>query len=122
MFRQALHLSPGTYWLGLLTGGDSGVAGVLVFPSRDSAPANTNVFAAGPSNPFGPIASVANAQMTLLLHYQLAPEERDGRSAAYRTRHALLPDASVNAVTPSRATAGRPGSARSRHVRESVSR
>ena len=72
-FPQALHLSPGTYWLGLLTGGDSGVAGVLVFPTRHSAPANTNPFAAGPSNPFGPIASVANAQMTLLLHYQLAP-------------------------------------------------
>lgn len=72
-FHQALHLSPGTYWLGLLTGGDSGVAGVLVFPTRHSAPANTNIFAAGPSNPFGPIASVANAQMTLLLHYQLAP-------------------------------------------------
>jgi hypothetical protein len=72
-FHPALHLSPGTYWLGLLTGGDSGVAGVLVFPTRHSAPANTNMFAAGPSNPFGPIASVANAQMTLLLHYQLAP-------------------------------------------------
>ena len=72
-FPEALHLSPGTYWLGLLTGGDSGVAGVLVFPTRHSAPANSNAFAAGPSNPFGPIASVANAQMTLLLHYQLAP-------------------------------------------------
>jgi hypothetical protein len=72
-FRQTLHLTPGTYWLGLLTGGDSGVAGVLVFPTRHSAPANSNAFAAGPSNPFGPIASVANAQMTLLLHYQLAP-------------------------------------------------
>jgi hypothetical protein len=72
-FIQPLHLSPGTYWLGLMTGGDSGVAGVLAFPTRHSAPANTNPFAAGPSNPFGPIASVANAQMTLLLHYQLQP-------------------------------------------------
>jgi hypothetical protein len=72
-FSTALRLTPGTYWLGLLTGGKSGVAGVVGFPTRHSAPANTNAFAAGPSNPFGPIATIADLQMTLLLHYQLEP-------------------------------------------------
>lgn len=70
-FSKALRVKPGIYWLGLLTGGDSGVAGILVFPTRHSAPANANDFAAGPSNPFGPITGVADAQMTLLLEYEV---------------------------------------------------
>ncbi|MHB8694133.1 MAG: hypothetical protein ACYDHH_23075 [Solirubrobacteraceae bacterium] len=72
-FSKALHLNPGKYWLGLLTGGDSSVAGILVFPVPHSAPLNANNFAAGPSNPFGPIKEVAGAQMTLFLEYAVEP-------------------------------------------------
>jgi hypothetical protein len=68
-FAKAVQLKPGTYWLGVLTGGDSGVAAIRYFPVARSAPTNANVFSAGPSDPFGPIASVDDTQLSVFALY-----------------------------------------------------
>ena len=68
-FPSAVQLKAGTYWLGLLTGGTSGVAAVSYFRVTHSAPTNVNVFSSGPSNPFGPIATVSAAQLSVYALY-----------------------------------------------------
>ncbi|MHB8695391.1 MAG: SchA/CurD-like domain-containing protein [Solirubrobacteraceae bacterium] len=68
-FPQQLHLQPGNYWIGLLTGGTSAVAGSTFSTVPQSAPANDNVFSAGPSNPFGPITRVGDTLLSQYLFY-----------------------------------------------------
>jgi hypothetical protein len=66
----SLHrMRPGRYWIGVLTGGDSGVAAIRYLPVAGSAPTNANAFSAGPSDPFGSITSVADTQMALYVDY-----------------------------------------------------
>lgn len=68
-FPQQLQLQPGNYWIGLLTGGTSAVAGSTFSAVPQSAPANANVFSAGPSNPFGPITRVGDTLLSQYLFY-----------------------------------------------------
>lgn len=68
-FPQQLQLQPGDYWIGLLTGGTSAVAGSTFSTVPQSAPANNNVFSAGPSNPFGPITRVGDTLLSQYLFY-----------------------------------------------------
>jgi hypothetical protein len=68
-FPQQLQLQPGNYWIGLLTGGNSAVAGATFSPVPQSTPANGNDFATGPSNPFGPLARVGDTQLSQYLFY-----------------------------------------------------
>jgi hypothetical protein len=77
-FAKAVHLNPGTYWLGLLTGGTTGVAAIRFFPVPSSAPTNANLFSAGPSDPFGPIASVGDAQLSLYAFYVVPNQTTTG--------------------------------------------
>jgi hypothetical protein len=63
-FARAVHLKAGTYWLGVLTAGTSGVAAIRYFPVPNSAPTST-----GPANPFGPITNVADTQMSVFALY-----------------------------------------------------
>jgi hypothetical protein len=68
-FAPYLRLRPGAYWIGLLTGGQAGLAGVAYFSVPGSSRSNANDYALGPSNPFGPLGSNGEIQMSLYLFY-----------------------------------------------------
>jgi hypothetical protein len=70
-FASSLALDSGDYWLGLISGPQPGVAAFAYDPVPGSRASNTNPYAAGPSDPFGPIVT-DNAQMSLYLVYDVA--------------------------------------------------
>ena len=67
-----LQLTPGAYWIGVIAGDESGVAGV----AYDSIPAtdeqNTNPYPAGPSDPFGP-GTAGDERLSLYMDYFAPP-------------------------------------------------
>jgi hypothetical protein len=70
-FASPLDLSSGDYWLGLISGPQPDVAAAALDSVPGSGARNPNTYAAGPSDPFGPI-STDNAQMSLYLVYDVA--------------------------------------------------
>jgi hypothetical protein len=70
-FAQRLALPSGDYWIGLITGGQPGVAAIAYNFVQGSRAYNSNDYTAGPSDPFGPI-SVDDAQMSVYLFYAVA--------------------------------------------------
>ncbi|MGZ4196536.1 MAG: hypothetical protein ACXVEW_03930 [Solirubrobacteraceae bacterium] len=70
-FASPLALASGDYWLGLISGPQAGVASIAYDPVPGSRDGNANAYAAGPSDPFGPIGT-DNAQMSLYLVYDVA--------------------------------------------------
>ncbi len=52
-FASAVPLSPGTYWLGFITGSTTEGMGYAYDNVTNSRAYNTNTFASGPTNPFG---------------------------------------------------------------------
>jgi Subtilase family/Invasin, domain 3 len=56
-FPTPPHLAAGNYWLGVLTGNSSGVAGFRYDSVSGSRDYNSNTFTSGPSDPFGPITT-----------------------------------------------------------------
>ena len=67
-----LLLAPGTYWIGIVTGGDPGVAGVAYDPVPADLAYNANPFGAGPSDPFGP-ALTRDERLSMYLTYFAPP-------------------------------------------------
>jgi hypothetical protein len=67
-FSSPLDLAPGSYWLGVISGPQPGVAAFAYDPVRDVRVGNANPYADGPSDPFGP-SLTDNAQMSLYLVY-----------------------------------------------------
>jgi len=67
-----LLLQPGAYWIGVISGGDPGVAGVAFDPAPADLVYNANVFTAGPSDPFGP-PSTRDERLSLYLSYYAPP-------------------------------------------------
>jgi hypothetical protein len=70
-FARPLTLPSGDYWLGLISGPQPDVAKFAFDPVPDSRAGNANAYAAGPSDPFGPIVT-DSAQMSLYLMYDVA--------------------------------------------------
>jgi hypothetical protein len=70
-FARPLTLASGDYWLGLISGPQVDVAAFAYDPVSGSRAANANAYAAGPTDPFGPIVT-DNAQMSLYLVYDVA--------------------------------------------------
>jgi hypothetical protein len=70
-FSSPLNLESGDYWLGIISGPQPSVAAFAYDPVSDIRARNANPYAAGPSDPFGPIIS-DNAQMSLYLVYDVA--------------------------------------------------
>jgi hypothetical protein len=62
-------LSPGTYWLGFISGAESGGLGYAYDRVAGSRAYNTNAYASGPSNPFG-AASRDSEQASIYASYQ----------------------------------------------------
>jgi hypothetical protein len=67
-----LLLPPGDYWIGIITGGDPGVASVAYDPAPADLAYNANAFSAGPSDPFGP-TSTLDQRASLYLTYYAPP-------------------------------------------------
>ena len=70
-FASPLDLRSGDYWLGLISGPQPSVAAFAYDPVTGSRATNANPYAAGPTDPFGPIVT-DNAQMSLYLVYDVA--------------------------------------------------
>jgi hypothetical protein len=68
-FPRLLHLVPGNYWIGVILGGQSGVAGVAYDTVPGVLDYNANPYSAGPSDPFGPIAT-GDVQLSLYMAYE----------------------------------------------------
>jgi hypothetical protein len=71
-FASPVVLAAGKYWIGLLAGGKSGVAGVRYVGVGGSDDYNGNTYSAGPSNPFGSF-STNNQLMSLYATYSTSP-------------------------------------------------
>jgi hypothetical protein len=67
-----LLLPPADYWMGIIAGGDPGVAGIAYDPAPGDLASNANAFAAGPSDPFGPISTL-DQRVSLYLTYYAPP-------------------------------------------------
>jgi subtilisin family serine protease len=63
-----LSLSAGSYWVGVITGGTSGVAGFRWDSVSSSRYYNSNSYTSGPTDPFGS-ATVDGEQMSLFAKY-----------------------------------------------------
>jgi hypothetical protein len=67
-FSSPLKLAAGNYWLGVITGATWGVAGYRYDSVAGSRDYNSNVYTAGPSNPFGAVTLDAE-QVSLYATY-----------------------------------------------------
>jgi hypothetical protein len=64
-----LLLPAGDYWIGIIAGGDPGVAAVAYDPVPGDLAYNANAFTAGPSDPFGPLSTLDERLSTYLSYY-----------------------------------------------------
>jgi hypothetical protein len=69
-FPQPVTLTPGEYWIGVLTGERSDVAGFRYQLAPGSEDSGANPFAAGASKAFGPFA-VGGERLILDVDYDL---------------------------------------------------
>ena len=67
-FSSAVKLAAGNYWIGLISGATSQVAGFRYYRVENARDYNTNAYASGPSSPFGPFATDSE-QMSLFATY-----------------------------------------------------
>ena len=71
-FPAPVRLAAGTYWIGIISGAPSNVAGFrydTVVAARDI---NTNAYSSGPTDPFG-LAYMDSKQMSLYASYEKGP-------------------------------------------------
>jgi hypothetical protein len=71
-FTPNLVLAPGSYWIGVITGGQPGVADIPYDNEPGALAYNTNTYASGASDPFGPI-TVGDKLLSLYLDYLVRP-------------------------------------------------
>jgi hypothetical protein len=67
-FASYLRLPAGAYWIGLISGGQPGVASIVYDDGPGVLAFNDNAYSAGPSDPFGSI-TVGNQLRSLYLDY-----------------------------------------------------
>jgi hypothetical protein len=67
-FSSPLKLAAGSYWIGVITGATSNVAGFRYDSVASSRDYNVNTYTSGPSEPFGPVTTDAE-QMSLYATY-----------------------------------------------------
>jgi hypothetical protein len=67
-FPSGVSVSAGKYWIGVITGGTSGVAGFRYSNVSGSRDYNVNTYTSGPTNPFGSVSSDSE-QMSLYATY-----------------------------------------------------
>jgi subtilisin family serine protease len=67
-FSSPIALQPGTYWIGVISGGTSNVTGFRYSIVNGARALNSNTYSAGPSNPFG-TATIDAEQMSIYATY-----------------------------------------------------
>jgi thermitase len=72
-FASPVPLSPGTYWLGFITGSTTEGMGYAYDNVTNSRAYNTNTFASGPTNPFGS-STKDSEQASIYATYTTAPQ------------------------------------------------
>jgi len=65
----AVTLSPGRYWIGMVSGGSSYVAGFRWDSVSASRVFNSNTYTSGPTNPFGAVGASDSEQMSIYATY-----------------------------------------------------
>jgi len=65
----AVTLSPGRYWIGMISGGSSYVAGFRWDSVSASRVFNSNTYTSGPTNPFGAVGASDSEQMSIYAMY-----------------------------------------------------
>jgi len=68
VFPSAVSLPAGTYWIGVISGGTSGVAGFRWNSVSGARALSSDLYADGPSNPFG-AATIDSEQMSVYATY-----------------------------------------------------
>jgi hypothetical protein len=68
VFPSALALQPGTYWIGIISGGSNNVAGFRWNSVSGARALSQDNYSDGPSNPFG-TASIDSEQMSVYATY-----------------------------------------------------
>ncbi|MEA2315473.1 MAG: virginiamycin lyase, partial [Solirubrobacteraceae bacterium] len=71
-FPSPLHLSAGSYWIGIITGGAERIIGYRYDSVEGSRDYNENSYSSGPTNPFG-TPTVDNIQASLYATYTAPP-------------------------------------------------
>jgi len=64
-----ITLSAGRYWIGMLSGGSSSVAGFRWDPVAGARVYNSNSYTSAPSNPFGGVTGSDGEQMSIYATY-----------------------------------------------------
>jgi hypothetical protein len=72
LFPSAIALQPGSYWIGVISGGTSGVTGFRYNSVAGARALNPNGYDAGPSDPFGS-ATIDSEQMSVYASYSTSP-------------------------------------------------
>jgi hypothetical protein len=72
VFPSAVSLPAGTYWIGVISGGSSGVAGFRWNSVSGARALSSDLYADGPSNPFGS-AAIDSEQMSVYATYTAGP-------------------------------------------------
>jgi subtilisin family serine protease/phosphodiesterase/alkaline phosphatase D-like protein len=87
-FSSPVKLSAGSYWIGVITGATSNVAGFRYDSVTNSRDYNANTYSSGPTNPFGSV-TVDNEQTSLYATYTTVPvptvETKEGSSVTQTT-------------------------------------
>ncbi len=68
LFPSSIALTPGTYWMGVISGNTNHVAGFRWNSVSQMRALNANSYASGPSNPFG-TATIDSEQMSIYASY-----------------------------------------------------
>src|SRR5262249_35553298 len=76
-FASPLKLAAGNYWLGVITGSTSRVAGFRYDSVSGGRDSNANTYASGATNPFGSFSSDSE-QMSLYATYTTQPPPANG--------------------------------------------
>jgi hypothetical protein len=78
-FAAPVSLAPGNYWIGLMSGNTSKVAGFRWTSASGSRAVNTNVYTSGASDPFGS-ATIAGERMSVFATYALTNAPTIGKA------------------------------------------
>lgn len=92
-FPTPLNLAAGTYWIGLISGASSGVAGFRYDTVAGSRDWNANTFTSGPSDPFG-TPTVDGEQMSLYASY--APTGGGGEGGGVQHYEYVFPSKAID--------------------------
>jgi hypothetical protein len=109
--NRPLFVSSGEYWLGILAGGTTGVAGYRWDWAFGTRVLDTNRYTSGPSKVFGRFTYIDNRQMSLYATYTPSKIMKTGRSALIARATLGVQRSRTGSATPVTSPAGAGASA-----------